>query len=315
MAKKRHGIADFAVYLAVRFIVLVLQSLPISWAYALGRSLAWLGYWLDRRHREVARQNLAAAFPGKFSPTELDHLVQAVYQHFGEMLVECLVLPRKLWPSTWRKFVALDDCAGLMARALLDRRPCLLLTAHYGNWELANYVLGLFGFRSWAIARPLDNPWLDRWVRRFRQRTGQKLLAKKGELERITALLQHRATVAMLVDQDAGPRGLFVPFFGRLASTHKSAALLAFEHGAVVLTAVVRRLGPLRYRVEIGDIFYPEQYQNGPRPHWELTRAFTASLEKLIRADIRQYFWLHRRWKHQPKRSALAVAEKALGVP
>lgn len=301
MAKKRSLWMDWLAYAGVRLVVLLLQSLPTAWAYGLGRGLAWLVYRLDRRHREVARANLMAAFPGRFTERELDRLVREVYRHFGEMLVECVLLPRKLWPTTWRKYVELDDRAGLMARVLLGRRPCLLLTAHYGNWELASYVLGLFGFRTWAIARPLDNPWLDRWVRRFRQRTGQKLLAKKGELERITDLLTQGATIAMLVDQDAGPRGLFVPFFGRWASTHKSAALLAFEHQAVVLTGVVRRLGPLHYRVEIGEAFYPEDYQHLPRPHWELTRAFTASLEKLIRADIRQYFWLHRRWKHQPK--------------
>ncbi|MDW7993916.1 MAG: lysophospholipid acyltransferase family protein [Gemmatales bacterium] len=306
MARKRQPVLDFLVYVIVRVVVLLLQSVPMRWAYAVGQALAELAHRVDRRHREAARLNLALAFPGRFSAAELDRLVRQVYRHFGEMLVECVLLARKLWPTTWRKYVELDDHAGLLARALLDRRPCLLLTAHYGNWELASYVLGLFGFRTWAIARPLDNPWLDRWVRRFRQRTGQKLLAKKGELERVRELLQSGATVAMLVDQDAGPRGLFVPFFGRWASTHKSAALLALEHGAVVLTVVARRIAPMRYRVEVGDVFYPEHYEACSRPHWELTRAFTASLEKLIRTDIRQYFWLHRRWKHQPRWAANA---------
>lgn len=308
MARKRNRLVDMLAYCAVRMVVLVLQSLPITWAYAVGRGLAWLVYRVDRRHREVARQNLAAAFPGRFSARELEKLVWEVYRHFGEMLVECVILPRKLWPTTWRNFLELDERAGVMARALLSGRPCLLLTAHYGNWELANYVLGLFGFRSWAVARPLDNPYLDSWVRRFRQRTGQKLLAKKGELERLTEILRGGGVVAMLVDQDAGPRGLFVPFFGRLASTHKSPALLALEHRAIVLTAVVRRIAPCRYRVEIGDAFYPEHYEMLPRPHWELTRAFTACLEKLIRADLRQYFWLHRRWKHQPKKELVVPA-------
>jgi KDO2-lipid IV(A) lauroyltransferase len=301
MAKERKAWLDLLIYLAVRLVVLVVQSVPVSWAYALGRMLAWLGWKLDHRHREVARQNLSLAFPEQFSSSELDELVRAVYRHFGEMLVECLLLPRKLWPTTWRRYIELGNSAAPLARALLSGRPCLLLTAHYGNWELASYVLGLFGFRSWAVARPLDNPWLDRWVRRFRQRTGQKLLAKKGELDRLTELLRRRAVVAMLVDQDAGPRGLFVPFFGRWASTHKSPALLALEHNALVVTVAVRRLGPMRYCVELGEILEPENFQHLPQAHWLLTAALTASLEKLIRKDIRQYFWLHRRWKHQPR--------------
>lgn len=301
MAKRPRLWLDLVVYLTVRLVVLVIQSVPLNWAYALGRLLAWLAWRFDDRHREVARQNLQRAFPDQFRDAELNELVRGVYRHFGEMLVECVLLPRKLWPTTWRRYIELGSSASVLVRALLSGRPCLLLTGHYGNWELANYVLGLFGFRSWAVARPLDNRWLDRWVRRFRQRTGQKLLAKKGELDRLTELLQQRAIVAMLVDQDAGPRGLFVPFFGRWASTHKSPALLALEYNAVVVVAAVRRIGPMRYRVEIGEVFYPENFQSLPSPHWALTAAFTASLEKLIRADLRQYFWLHRRWKHQPR--------------
>ncbi len=301
MAKERKAWLDLLIYLAVRLVVLVVQSVPVNWAYSLGRILAWLAWKLDHRHREVARQNLSLAFPEQFSASELDELVRAVYRHFGEMLVECLLLPRKLWPTNWRRYIELGNSAAPLARVLLSGRPCLLLSAHYGNWELANYVLGLFGFRSWAVARPLDNPWLDRWVRRFRLRTGQKLLAKKGELDRLTELLRRRAVVAMLVDQDAGPRGLFVPFFGRWASTHKAPALLALEHNALVVTVTVRRLGPMRYRVELGEILQPENFQHLPQAHWLLTAALTASLEKLIRKDIRQYFWLHRRWKHQPR--------------
>src|SRR5205085_3967380 len=106
----------------------------------------------------------------------------------------------------------------------------LIVTGHLGNWELAGFALGLFGFRTHAIARTLDNPHLDRFLRRFREKTGQRVLAKKGDYDQIAGLLESGGVLATLADQDAGQRGLFVDFFGRPASTHKAIALLAIEY-------------------------------------------------------------------------------------
>src|SRR5258706_16456245 len=100
-----------------------------------------------------------------------------------------------------------------MAEVLLSGRPVLFVTGHFGNWEVAGMAFGLVGFRSHAIARPLDNPYVDDLLRSFRERTGQKLLAKQGDFANIEALLKSGGILATLADQDAGPRGLFVDFF------------------------------------------------------------------------------------------------------
>src|SRR5947209_13223885 len=102
-----------------------------------------------------------------------------------------------------------------MVECLLSGRPLLLVTGHFGNWELGGYVLGLLGFTTHAIARPLDNPYLDVFLRRFRERTGQKIVAKHGSFDQIQSLLARSQVLATLGDQDAGARGLFVEFFGR----------------------------------------------------------------------------------------------------
>lgn len=300
MAKPRSALADYCVYLAVRLAVCLLQALPYATARGLMLVLARLAYLVDRRHREVARDNLRRAFPEIRSEAELRRRVLDVYRHFAVMLVEMTHLPRKLHPNTWRKYVALED-GGLLVRTLLAGRPILLVTGHYGNWEMGGYILSLFGFRSHAIARPLDNPYLDRFLRQFRQRTGQRLIAKKGEFDLIEQVLRQRGLLCTLGDQDAGQRGLFVEFFGRPASTHKAMAVLAFEHRADVLVAVARKIGePMRYRIEIGAVVRAEELERHTVA--SLTQHLTTALERLIRRDPKQYFWLHRRWKHQPMR-------------
>jgi KDO2-lipid IV(A) lauroyltransferase len=300
MSKPRSKAADYAVYLVVRVVVCVLQALPYDTACRAAAGLARLLYHLDRRHRRVADDNLRQAFPGRYTDAERDGLVRSVYRHFCQLLIEIVQVPRRLSARNWRDHVELVP-GRLLVDSLLSGRPLLLVTGHFGNWELGGYGLGLLGFRTHAIARPLDNPYLDDFLRRFRERTGQGLLAKHGDFERMNAILAGNGVLATLGDQDAGQRGLFVDFFGRPASTHKAIALLALEHRVPLLVVGVRKVGePLRYQVRVEDHILPEDYDGRPDAVRALTQRFTAALERVVRAAPEQYFWLHRRWKHQP---------------
>jgi len=185
--------------------------------------------------------------------------------------------------------------------AVLADRPVLLVTPHFGNWEVAGYVHGVIGLKVSAIARDLDNPYLDRYLRKFRQKTGQKILSKTGDFDRITAVLAGGGIVGTLGDQDAGPKGLFVDFFGRPASTHKAVALLALQHDALMIVGGVARVGIMRFSHDIEEVIDPREYA-GRRPDAvrAITERFTRAFERLVRRHPEQYFWLHRRWKHQP---------------
>src|SRR5207237_5742800 len=140
-------------------------------------------------------------------------------------------MPRKLHYTNWREFLELPHGRGLVDQ-LLRGRPLMFVTGHLGNWEMGSYVIALLGFRMHAIARPLDNPFLDDFLRRFRERTGQRLLAKHGDFEKMQQILAAGGVVATPADQDAGQRRLLVDFFGRPASTHKAIALPALEPSA-----------------------------------------------------------------------------------
>jgi KDO2-lipid IV(A) lauroyltransferase len=138
-------------------------------------------------------------------------------------------------------------------------------------------------------------------LRTFREKTGQRVLAKHGDFERMQALLDGVGVIATLVDQDAGQRGLFVDFFGRPASTHKAIALLALEHQVPLMVVGTPRIAePMTYEVRAAEVIYPEQYGGRRDAVKAMTQRFTAAFEGLVRQAPAQYFWLHRRWKHQP---------------
>jgi Kdo2-lipid IVA lauroyltransferase/acyltransferase len=116
-------------------------------------------------------------------------------------------------------------------------------------------------------------------------------------------ILSRGGILATLADQDAGQRGLFVDFFGRPASTHKAIALLALEYSVPIVVSLARNLGrPLSYEMATEEVILPEEYQGRPDAVQALSQRFTAVLERGIRRAPEQYFWLHRRWKHQPAR-------------
>src|SRR5262249_34017139 len=154
----------------------VLQALPYDTCMSLSRGLAWLAYKLDRRHRLVADENLRFAFPD-LTDAARDELVRGVYRHFVGLAVSLVFLPRLFHPASWKRYLEFSDARTLLSVILSDR-PVLLLTGHFGNWELGNVALGVLGFRPASVARRLDNPHLHRFILSLRARQGQELLDK-----------------------------------------------------------------------------------------------------------------------------------------
>ena len=216
--RRRRPVLDYLAYVGVRVVVCLAQMMSVEQSYAFARTLAAILYRVDRRHRKVGMENLRLAFGDEYSEAERDAIVRGVYRHFCMMMMEILHIPRKLHPTTWRDHIRLIGHRPILDR-LLEGGPIVMVTGHYGNWEMAGYLFGVFGFPPHSVARALDNPHLERFLRSFRERTGQKLIPKKGGYDEMLAVLRSGGVLSFLADQDAGSRGLYVDFFGRPAST------------------------------------------------------------------------------------------------
>ena len=297
-------------YLAFRTIVCAIDALPTRAGIRTAEGLAWIVHTLlpgklTRRH--VARENLRLAFGQELSDAAVDDMIRRMWIHLFRMIVEIVQWPRKL---------RLYNCAEIMdfrnrdqtVRAMCAGRPVIALGGHFGNWELASATFGIFGFPTGVVARDLDNPYLHRWFQRSREITGNRLISKTGATDPMVQLLQRRGAVALLCDQDAGPRGLFVPFFGKEASTFKSIALVALEYNAVLCVGYARRLADdflnnrwVRFELGCEEIIDPQECTSED-PVREMTLKYTDALERAIRRSPEQYFWVHRRWKSDPRR-------------
>jgi len=296
-------------YVALRLVEMALQCFPIDLNLKTARFAGTLLYLLDRRHRELAIGNLRASFPGADEAT-LRRVARRSCEHLIMVGAEVLCLPRLMQFNSFMHYVDISGCLDAF-RYIAGKRPCLLVTGHFGNWEMVGYAMAAMGFPPTSIARPLDNPYLNKYVLRLRERTGQKILFKEGMTDAVLARLRRGVPIGFIADQDAGRRGFFVDFFGRKASAYKSIAYLAMEENVPILVGGAYRVGErFRYRVVITDTIYPEEFPPGLDGALAITQRYTAAIEKLVRMAPNQYLWVHRRWKTRPPEERRAASGK-----
>lgn len=302
MAKKpRSEVIDRLQYLGLRLVSMSMHAWPVELNLQLAKSLGNAVYAIDRKHRERALGNLRRSFP-QMSDRQRDRLARRSMQQLFMLFVEVLFTTRLVRIDTFAKFIELDNFRETLQLLMDKRRGLIMLTGHYGNWEILGYVLATLGFETTSIARPLDNPYVNDWLLGVRERMGQRIIAKKGATEEVVDVLARHGAVGFIADQNAGPKGIFVDFFGRKASTYKSIGLLAMEHEVPVVVGYARRINDeFRFRVGTTDVIYPEDWKSQDDPLRYITQRYSRAIEAFVREDPGQYLWVHRRWKTRPK--------------
>lgn len=325
MARKRrklppllHGPAYVAIRAAMATMLLGDMAANLATARRLARMYARFEPGRVRR----AIDTIAVAFPDMPEAQRRAAALHA-YEHLFMLMVEMAHAPRVLTPDTWPRHVRL---VGLehAARLLASGRPCVMITGHCGNWELLGYTMALLGFPMHALYRPLDLKPMDAWVRQTREKRGLLLLDKYGATRVMPELMREGKLVAFIADQNAGEKGLFVPFFNRLASTYKSSGLMAMQFDAPIICGQARRLvrlrdsgpapdgivggfadldplNPLQYEVRALDIIMPEEWKGQPDPLFYIGARYRRAIEGMVRAAPEQNLWLHRYWKSRPR--------------
>ncbi len=259
-----------------------------------------LYYQVAGERRIRAENNVALSFPD-WTQEQIQSCTIQSFQYMAQLfLVDAVATPRLISPGSWVGHVQFRHVARVLDH-LVRREPLILITGHCGNWELMGFVLAVFGFPMSAIARPLDNPLLNKWLLGIRESRGLSIITKWGAIPALQKLLRSGGRVGFIADQDAG-EGHFVPFFGRLASAYKSIGLLAMRYNIPIVCGQARRLGPMmRYELSTNDLIMPHEWKDQPDPLYYITARYTRAIERMIRNAPEQYLWLHRRWKTRPR--------------
>lgn len=301
MAKPRNKIADYLVYLALKLVTALVRMFPVPAVYRVAGFGGNLWYRLDARHRDRTIEHLRGSFPD-WSEARLEDVARGSFRSLVYLGIEALLTTKLVTYWRWRRHISIPDPSEA-ARLLLERKSgVIMVSGHLGGWEVAGCALAALGFEGYAIARALDNPYLNRYLLGAREKMGLKILDKRGAMELMDYIFSQRYLVSFVADQDAGPSGLFVDFLGRQASTYKAPALMAMQHQVPLVVGYGLRLDET-YSFELGfeRIIYPHQWADKPDPMRWITQEYTSALENVVRRRPEQYLWIYRRWKSQPR--------------
>lgn len=287
-----------AQFAALRAVVGMLSSLPLSWARAFGSGLGKLGYWpLGIRRRVVVRQ-IAAAFP-EFDERRVRETAVRAYGNLGRMAIETALVAPLGTAGVLSMFEDSPDFE-LIRRRMEEGRGIVGFTGHIGSWELAGAYVAARGVPIDAVARRMANPIFDDYLTKAREALGMRVVPDSEAVRRIPRALKDGHLVGLLADQGVmGLASTFVPFFGRPAKTPRGPAVFAIRFGLPILFIAALLQPSGKYRLLVEEI---EPASSGDRDADvdETVRRFTVALERLVRRYPDQYFWHHRRWKRQP---------------
>lgn len=299
-ADGKGGLRERLEFWGAMAVVLPVASLPEPLAFALGRLLGRLWYAVDARHRKIALENLARAFGSRTTAAEREAIARNHFIHLGYTFVETCRL-RGLSAAHLERVVRVEGLEHLQ-RARERGRGVVVVTAHFGSWEVLARAWLLLGEAAAIVARPLDNPLLEAWIAGIRTAGGNRVIPKRHAFRHLVETLRRGGTVAMLLDQNvAREQGVFVDFFGTLACTTTAATLAARRTGAALVPVVCPRRAPGCFTVRIGKEIPVAATGDRRRDILATTAEATAVLEAFIREHPEQWFWVHRRWKTRPE--------------
>jgi KDO2-lipid IV(A) lauroyltransferase len=257
----------------------------------------WLGDFVFDRiklRRALVEENLTLSLPGK-SPDEISSIARQIYRSQAVNLLEVLRLP--LIRTRADAEALLDiDAVDFVSKVVKQKKGAVLVSAHYGNWELLAFCFGTMVAPLNIVVKPLKNELVDKLINRWRSKLGNRVIYDYNALREGLRVLQEGGIMSLLGDQSDPGEGFFMDFLGRQAPVFLGPAYLALKAGVPLFIGVCYRTGSGRYKVEAVEI-PTSDLENKKDDIKELTRRYTKVLEEYIYRYPQEWFWLHNRWK------------------
>ena len=274
-------------YLLKTFRVLV-STLTTKMRRRLSYFLAIIIFKYFKRRQDLAYSNLKQAFPEQteiwFEKTLLNS-----YKFFFFQFFEFLS-----FPNCWSKIKFNIKGKHYLDNALKEEKGVLLITAHFGAWEMLSFWLGKNKYETHGIAQKQKNKGANIFFKEQRGRSGVHHVFRKSGLDKFYDVLDENNILGLVSDQDANRKGVFVKFFNKLASTPKGTALFYQNRKSPMIFAICTQVDDYNYDINILPVNAKKDDVTS------ITQTYTTMLENFIIKDPSQYFWFHNRWKTRP---------------
>ena len=285
-------------YVAFQTVALLVQLMPISGARWVGRRLGRFVYSTFGYRKEVTLSNLRRAFPEK-SEAEIVVIARGAFENLGITLLELAWFPR-MSRKQLGEMVHFDK-PDVLQNAYNKGRGLLILTAHFGNWELLGQsFIVKFGFPVNGLAKTQSNPLVNRSINKRRTRVGNRVIQMETSLREVLKALRNGEAVGLVADQAAPKENVPTEFFGTLVPTHQGPSAFCLKLGSPLISVFSVRRPDGSYDAIVQEVPSEDLKGDSEENVNELTRRHVKITEDIIRKYPDQWLWQHKRWKHVP---------------
>ncbi|GAB4324007.1 MAG: lipid A biosynthesis lauroyl acyltransferase [Candidatus Sumerlaeia bacterium] len=312
--KRTRPLRHWGVYALARAAFWALNLLPVDTAAQVGELLGGAAYWVMPRLRGLALRNLELVGGARLTPRRRRKIARACFRNAGRGLAEMMTAHR------WGRDGVLRRIQFKGPKTLADYQKeygsVMVVGAHYGAWEFGClYAYTAWGVPSVAVVRELNNPWLERWIRRWRAQFGMTVLHRGQAGLGLFRQVRQGRVLAMLVDQFIEGPGVQLPFLGRPAHTYLGPALIAQRFKGRILTGFVYRRADKSLVFEVNDLTMPENCGDGEPGAIAIAAAMNDAISRIIERDPTQWMWFHDRWRPPKKKHRRAATPPASPDP
>lgn len=298
---------DLIAFLAVTAVNRVLHIMPMEFNLWLGRSSSGIFYALSGKRKMITYANIRAAFCHEKTPEEIRGIARDAYTRAAETFAE-LISMTKVDASYIKKYVSIKNFERV-EEAAKNPNGMMLISAHFGNWELSLVTAAVKGFPLYILARDQKMKRLNELFNKLRESKGSVVVRKGADIKRLIRILQQGKSVGLLADQNAGMHGELLELFGRKASTAVGPYRIAQKNKAIILPAFIHRTkGPYHELIVEEPISIGED--EDILPYME---KYNRLMEKHIRQDPSQWFWMHKKWKMNPEKEVMVLDDGKKG--
>ncbi len=260
--------------------------------------LAWLIYLFDKKHRKIIKTNLDFAYGKSMDETEKERITKKCYKNLVYFLAD-FIENQGITKEKLAKKITFEN-EEILKNALKNGEKIILITAHYGNWELIALSMGAFFGKLTGVGRVLENDHLDNILKKNREQFNIEMLKKNGAMKGMIQALKNGRILGLLVDQNTAEKeGVLIDFFGKKARQSHGTALLARKFGAVIIPTFITTNDYKNYKITFYDKITPIKSNDIDKDIKKLTQKQSDAIEKAIRKKPDEWFWFHKKWKNQ----------------
>jgi len=285
---------DKALHWLIKLLGVLVRSINRKNSTAIAHLLGDFVYYIPKTRRQLVEDNLTLTFPEK-KPSEINAIARQVYRNQAENMIEVLRLTMIKTPEDAARLLDIDG-SKILAKTLDIKKGGVLVSAHFGNWELLAFCSGLLIVPMSIIVKPLKNHAIDLQINAWRTMRGNKIIYDWKALREGLRTLYNGELLTVLGDQSAAGGSFFTEFLGRRTTVFLGPAYLALKAGVPLFVAMCRRSGSGHYKVEIEEIDMTG-LGTAKTDAEELARRYTKAIEGFIYRYPEEWLWLHNRWK------------------